>query len=162
MDYYQILGVDKNSSSEDIKKAYRKLSLKYHPDKNPDNIEESQKKFQELTEAFEILSDENKRRIYNIQGKEGLKNNANPTFNNMPFGNLFNVFQNFNIFNRDQSHNNQFPNLDINIPVNISLSSTYKGEHVNHNINVKRCCDACNNTGYSDYIERNCKNCDGT
>ncbi|XP_029385155.1 dnaJ homolog subfamily B member 6b [Echeneis naucrates] len=72
VEYYQILGVQKNATQEDIKKAYRKLALKWHPDKNPDNKEEAERKFKELSEAYEVLSDENKRNIYDRYGKEGL------------------------------------------------------------------------------------------
>uniref|UniRef100_A0A7N5ZPX7 J domain-containing protein n=1 Tax=Anabas testudineus TaxID=64144 RepID=A0A7N5ZPX7_ANATE len=57
VDYYQILGVQKNAAQDDIKKAYRKLALKWHPDKNPDNKEEAERKFKELSEAYEVLSD---------------------------------------------------------------------------------------------------------
>ncbi|KAM8881056.1 dnaJ homolog subfamily B member 6b [Synchiropus picturatus] len=71
-EYYHILGVHKNSSQDDIKKAYRKLALKWHPDKNPDNKEEAERRFKELSEAYEVLSDENKRNIYDRYGKEGL------------------------------------------------------------------------------------------
>ncbi|XP_051266908.1 dnaJ homolog subfamily B member 6b isoform X1 [Dicentrarchus labrax] len=72
VEYYQILGVHKNATQDDIKKAYRKLALKWHPDKNPDNKEEAEKKFKELSEAYEVLSDESKRNIYDRYGKEGL------------------------------------------------------------------------------------------
>ncbi|XP_017262252.1 dnaJ homolog subfamily B member 6b isoform X2 [Kryptolebias marmoratus] len=72
VEYYQILGVRKSATQEDIKKAYRKLALKWHPDKNPDNKDEAEKKFKELSEAYEVLSDENKRSIYDRYGKEGL------------------------------------------------------------------------------------------
>nr|XP_046227412.1 dnaJ homolog subfamily B member 6b isoform X2 [Scatophagus argus] len=72
VEYYQILGVQKNATPEDIKKAYRKLALKWHPDKNPDNKEEAERRFKELSEAYEVLSDENKRSIYDRYGKEGL------------------------------------------------------------------------------------------
>uniref|UniRef100_A0A3Q1GJI4 DnaJ heat shock protein family (Hsp40) member B6b n=1 Tax=Acanthochromis polyacanthus TaxID=80966 RepID=A0A3Q1GJI4_9TELE len=72
MEYYQILGVQKHATQEDIKKAYRKLALKWHPDKNPDNKDEAEKRFKELSEAYEVLSDENKRNIYDRYGKEGL------------------------------------------------------------------------------------------
>ncbi|XP_016126497.1 dnaJ homolog subfamily B member 6-like isoform X1 [Sinocyclocheilus grahami] len=71
-DYYVILGVQRNSSPDDIKKAYRKLALKWHPDKNPDNKEEAEKKFKQLSEAYEVLSDANKRNVYDRYGKEGL------------------------------------------------------------------------------------------
>ncbi|KAL1462597.1 hypothetical protein WDU94_014421 [Cyamophila willieti] len=67
LDYYKVLGVDKQSSTGDIKKAYRKLALKWHPDKNPDNQTESNKKFKEISEAYEVLSDESKRKIFDSQ-----------------------------------------------------------------------------------------------
>ncbi|RZF48766.1 hypothetical protein LSTR_LSTR012743 [Laodelphax striatellus] len=72
VDYYRVLDVSKQASTEDIKKAYRKLALKWHPDKNPDNPDESNKKFKEISEAYEVLSDEKKRRVYDQYGKEGL------------------------------------------------------------------------------------------
>ncbi|XP_061091423.1 dnaJ homolog subfamily B member 6-like [Conger conger] len=64
MDYYHILGVPEKASSEDIKKAYRKLALKWHPDKNPDNKEQAEKKFKEIAEAYEVLSDGSRREDY--------------------------------------------------------------------------------------------------
>ncbi|KAL7880921.1 hypothetical protein SRHO_G00031750 [Serrasalmus rhombeus] len=71
-DYYQILGVQQDASPDDIKKAYRKQALKWHPDKNPENKEEAERRFKEISEAYEVLSDENKRSLYNRYGKEGL------------------------------------------------------------------------------------------
>ncbi|MCJ8731176.1 hypothetical protein PDJAM_G00196360 [Pangasius djambal] len=72
MEYYQILGVRKDASPDDIKKAYRKLALKWHPDKNPDNKEEAERRFKEISEAYEVLSDENKRSLYDRYGKDAL------------------------------------------------------------------------------------------
>src|SRR5678815_3799076 len=69
VDYYKILGLDKNASTEDIKKAYRKLARKYHPDINPNN-KEAHKKFQEVNEANEVLSDPEKRKKYDQYGKD--------------------------------------------------------------------------------------------
>uniref|UniRef100_A0ACB8FW28 Uncharacterized protein n=1 Tax=Sphaerodactylus townsendi TaxID=933632 RepID=A0ACB8FW28_9SAUR len=72
VDYYETLGVHRHSSQEDIKKAYRKLALKWHPDKNPDNKEEAERQFKQLAEAYEVLSDAKKRDLYDRYGKEGL------------------------------------------------------------------------------------------
>lgn len=69
VDYYKILGIDKNASTEDVKKAYRKLARKYHPDVNPNN-KEAHKKFQEINEANEVLSDPDKRKKYDQYGKD--------------------------------------------------------------------------------------------
>jgi len=74
-DYYAVLGVDKGASSSEIKKAYRKLALKYHPDKNPDDTA-AEEKFKEAAEAYEVLSDDNKRERYNRFGHAGFKGSA--------------------------------------------------------------------------------------
>uniref|UniRef100_A0A5K3ERR7 J domain-containing protein n=1 Tax=Mesocestoides corti TaxID=53468 RepID=A0A5K3ERR7_MESCO len=74
LDYYSVLKVDRNADGETIKKAYRKLALKWHPDKNPDNKEEAERRFKLVSEAYEVLSDPQKRRIYDVHGKEGLSN----------------------------------------------------------------------------------------
>jgi DnaJ family protein A protein 2 len=71
-EFYDRLGVDSDASADDIKKAYRKMAIKYHPDKNPNNPE-AVEKFKEISEAYEVLSDQSKREIYNKYGKEGLK-----------------------------------------------------------------------------------------
>ncbi|XP_057648594.1 dnaJ homolog subfamily B member 7 isoform X1 [Chionomys nivalis] len=72
VDYYEVLGVQRYASLEDIKRAYRKVALKWHPDKNPENKEEAERKFKEVAEAYEVLSNGEKRNIYDKYGKEGL------------------------------------------------------------------------------------------
>ena len=67
-DYYEVLGVDKGASEDQIKKAYRKLAAKYHPDNNPDNKEEAEEKFKEASEAYAVLSDAEKRSQYDRFG----------------------------------------------------------------------------------------------
>lgn len=71
-DFYKILGLKKGATEGEIKKAYRKLAVKWHPDKNPDNVEAAQAKFQEVGEAFGVLSDKEKKAIYDQYGEEGL------------------------------------------------------------------------------------------
>eukprot|EP00894_Picocystis_sp_ML_P001564 jgi/Pico_ML_1/52081/g2845.t1 len=75
-DFYAILGVDRKADESTIKKAYRKLALKYHPDKNPDNQEEASRKFQDVGTAYEVLSDPEKRSVYDNYGEEGLQAQA--------------------------------------------------------------------------------------
>ena len=75
-DYYEVLGVPKSASDDQIKKSYRKLALKWHPDKNPDNISQSEEKFKEIGEAFAVLSDKGKRSLYDKYGHEGLNDRA--------------------------------------------------------------------------------------
>ncbi|XP_077555107.1 dnaJ heat shock protein family (Hsp40) member B6 mrj isoform X1 [Haemaphysalis longicornis] len=76
VDYYAILIIPRNASTDDIKKAYRKLALKWHPDKNPDKKEEAERRFKEISEAYEVLSDDKKRKVYDRYGKEGLNGSA--------------------------------------------------------------------------------------
>ncbi|XP_057586996.1 dnaJ homolog subfamily B member 6 isoform X2 [Hippopotamus amphibius kiboko] len=85
VDYYEVLGVQRHASPEDIKKAYRKLALKWHPDKNPENKEEAERKFKQVAEAYEVLSDAKKRDIYDRYGKEGLNGGGGGSHLDSPF-----------------------------------------------------------------------------
>ncbi|GAY60192.1 hypothetical protein CUMW_200060 [Citrus unshiu] len=73
MDYYNILKVNKNATEDDLKKSYRKLAMKWHPDKNPNDKKEAEARFKQISEAYEVLSDPQKRAIYDQYGEEGLK-----------------------------------------------------------------------------------------
>ncbi|KAG8385513.1 hypothetical protein BUALT_Bualt03G0053100 [Buddleja alternifolia] len=107
VDYYKILGVDKNAKDDDLKKAYRKLAMKWHPDKNPNNKKEAEAKFKQISEAYDVLSDPQKRAIYDQYGEEGLKGQVPPPDAGGPGGATFfqtgdgpNVFR-FNPRNAD-------------------------------------------------------------
>lgn len=76
-DYYAILGVQKGCDENAIKKAYKKMAIKWHPDKNPNNLKVAEEKFKEIGEAYAVLSDPQKRQIYDKYGKEGLDAAAN-------------------------------------------------------------------------------------
>ena len=95
-DYYEVLGVSKNASDDEIKKAYRKLALKYHPDKNPDN-KEAEEKFKEISEAHAVLSDKQKRARYDQFGHAGVGGNGGPN----PFGGQGNYHYSTQGFNFD-------------------------------------------------------------
>lgn len=97
-DYYEVLGVSKTASAEELKKAYRKLALQYHPDRNPDNPD-AEKMFKEVSEAYDVLSKDEKRQVYDRYGHEGLRGagGGGPGFSNaeevfMNFGDLFSEF----------------------------------------------------------------------
>ena len=98
-DYYKILGVKRNASKQEIKRAFKKLSLKYHPDKNKDNPKKAKEMFIKIANAYEVLSDDEKRKIYDQYGEEGVKANeqgggagAHFNFENMNFEDIFSQF----------------------------------------------------------------------
>ncbi|KAK6943490.1 DnaJ domain [Dillenia turbinata] len=79
VDYYKILQVDRSAKDDDLKKAYRKLAMKWHPDKNPNNKKEAEAKFKQISEAYDVLSDPQKRAVYDQYGEEGLKGQVPPS-----------------------------------------------------------------------------------
>ncbi|KAF7241780.1 hypothetical protein EYD10_11645 [Varanus komodoensis] len=78
VEYYEALGLARNASLDDVKKAYRKKALRWHPDKNPDNKQYAEQRFKEIAEAYEVLSDNSKRDIYDRYGKDGLMGRGRP------------------------------------------------------------------------------------
>ncbi|CAL5210837.1 unnamed protein product [Lathyrus oleraceus] len=78
VDYYKVLQVDRNAKEDDLKKAYRKLAMKWHPDKNPNNKKDAEAKFKQISEAYDVLSDPQKRAVYDQYGEEGLKGQMPP------------------------------------------------------------------------------------
>jgi molecular chaperone DnaJ len=90
-DYYEVLGVDRNASADDIKRAYRRLAIKYHPDKNPGD-KSAEAKFKECAEAYEVLSDPDKRRQYDQFGHEGLRGAGVHDYSHMHVDDIFSMF----------------------------------------------------------------------
>ncbi|KAK2980007.1 hypothetical protein RJ640_020033 [Escallonia rubra] len=78
VDYYKVLQVDRSAKDDDLKKAYRKLAMKWHPDKNPNNKKDAEAKFKQISEAYDVLSDPQKRQVYDVYGEEGLKGQVQP------------------------------------------------------------------------------------
>ena len=91
-DYYEILSVSKESTLDDIKRSYRKLAMKYHPDRNPDD-KEAEKSFKRCAEAYEVLSDSQKRSLYDRHGHAGLRGTSGHDFSHMNTGDIFSMFE---------------------------------------------------------------------
>lgn len=91
-DCYEVLGIEKSSNLDQIKKAYKKLAMKWHPDKNPDNMQAAKQKFREISEAYEVLSDPEKRKNYDAYGFDGPKFSSASSFNFSDADSLFERF----------------------------------------------------------------------
>jgi len=165
-DLYELLGVSKTVSEDDLKKAYKKAALKYHPDRNPNNKDEANAKFQEINKAFQTLNDPEKRKRYDQFGVIDGENNESGA-GGMPAG--FNPFEMFgNMFggmpgfghNQDMHRNAKSP--DKKITINVSLSDVYKGKVIPLDFNKLICCDSCQGCGANskDSI-KNCPLCNG-
>src|SRR5215472_4134752 len=95
-DYYEVLGIAKTAAVEEIKSAYRKSALKWHPDRNPDNKSEAEARFRECTEAYSVLSDPQKRQVYDTYGHAGLSGvGAGPGFDHTVFQDFHDIFGDF-------------------------------------------------------------------
>jgi len=121
--YYKVLELKNNASDEEVKKAYRKMAVKYHPDKNPDNKEESEKKFKEVAEAYEILTNKEKYKKENPFGNNG-------PFNHHGFGRgVVNPHDIFNQMFRDMNLGNMHVNVQQMRPIHVMRSSSVKIEN---------------------------------
>ena len=124
--YYEILGVNKDDSEEVIKKAYRKLALKWHPDKNINNKEEAQERFNEISNAYSILSDPSKREIYDKFGEEAANANGE-----MPNFNPSDIFESMFGMNFEKEFENYKPKPEPLIEkIELDLEDFYNGKTV--------------------------------
>lgn len=155
-DYYEVLGVDKNADDATIKKAYRNLAKKYHPDANPGN-EEAAAKFKEASEAYAVLSDAEKRRQYDQFGHaafDGAGGAGGFDFNNMDFSDIFGGFGDifgdiFGSSSRGRSRNSNGPmrGADVRTGVRITFEEAVFGCKKDVTINYKEVCKTCGGNG---------------
>ncbi len=148
-DYYEVLGLNKDASPEDIKKAYRKLAMKHHPDRNPDNPK-AEEHFKEAKEAYEILSDDQKRGAYDAYGHAGVDQSAGggSGFGGAGFGDAFgDIFGDiFGGQGRGQ-RNNVYRGADLRYNMEISLEDAAKGTETKIRIPVMTQCETCKGSG---------------
>ncbi|PPD57164.1 MAG: molecular chaperone DnaJ [Methylotenera sp.] len=149
-DYYEVLGVNKDASEEEIKKSYRKLAMKYHPDRNPDNPK-AEEQFKEAKEAYEMLSDDQKRAAYDQYGHAGVEQGAGAGgFGGAGFGDAFgDIFG--DIFGGGRQgggqRNNVYRGADLRYNMEISLEDAAKGTETKIRIPVQAACETCKGTG---------------
>ncbi len=175
-DYYEVLGVEKTATDEELKKAYRKLAKKYHPDANPDNKEEAEAKFKELNEAYEVLSDKQKRSMYDQFGHSGPNGYANDFsgfsgfdgfsggFNgagvDFDLNDIFSSF--FGGGGRRTNRNGPVRGRDLKVHVEITFEEAAFGVSKEIVINRDEQCDVCKGTGSKPGTSaETCKVCGG-
>jgi molecular chaperone DnaJ len=144
-DYYEILGVAKNASEDEIKKAYRQLALQYHPDRNPEDAE-SEEKFKEAAEAYEVLRDAQKRQLYNQFGHDGLQQSG---FRGP--GNFEDIFSHFgDVFGDFFRHGNRRfvrKGADLRYGVTVSFMEAAHGKHTEIEVTRNETCKDCQGKG---------------
>ena len=173
-DYYSILGISRGASTEELKKAYRKLALKYHPDRNPDN-KEAETKFKEVSEAYDVLSDKSKRSRYDHLGHEAYTSSAGGGGRSYHSGNPFDIFKDF--FGGDHSEGEdvfssffgggrrQRRRKGGNLQYSLEISFEESVFGVTKNITIPRFsqCKKCNGLGAESANDiRSCAYCNGT
>jgi molecular chaperone DnaJ len=177
-DYYEILGVDKSVSQDEIKKTYRKLAKKYHPDMNKDDKEAAEEKFKEVSEAYEVLADPDKRSKYDRFGHAGLDGafgadgfnwNDFTHYTDISdiFGDLFggggSIFDAFFGGGRRQRSTGPMRGSDLRYDVEISLKEAAKGMEMTLDIPHSVRCEECNGSGAEKGTSpKNCDTCHGS
>ncbi len=177
-DYYEILGVARDASAEDIKKAYRKLARQHHPDVSKEEKEVAEEKFKEISEAYEVLYDDEKRRIYDQYGHAGVQNqfsgggfswddfshfdDLRDIFSGMGgFGSIFDMFFGGSGPSQRGGRNAPRAGESLRYDIEIGLEDVLHGRSEDINITQSVNCDACEGSGAKDGEAETCSECGG-
>jgi len=144
-DYYEVLGVNRDAGEDELKKAYRKLAMKHHPDRNPDNPK-AEEHFKEVKEAYEILSDANKRAAYDQYGHAGVDSGAGASQGFSGFADAFgDIFG--DIFGSGRGRSNVYRSADLRYNLEISLEEAARGTENKFRIPALEACETCHGSG---------------
>ena len=161
-DFYEVLGVNRDASEDDIKKSYRRLAMKYHPDRNPDNPK-AEESFKEAKESYEILSDANKRAAYDQYGHAGVDPSAGAGGAGMgggfadAFGDIFG-----DIFGGGRGRSNVYRGADLRYNLEIGLEEAARGTETKIRIPAMEQCETCDGNGAKPGTKPvKCSTCDG-
>lgn len=170
-DYYELLEIDKNADGATIKSSFRKLAMKYHPDRNPGD-KEAEQRFKEINEAYEVLKDEQKRAAYDRYGHQAFQNGmggGNPFgggfgFNAEDLSDLFsNIFSDFMGGGRAQTRNGPVRGADLSYNLEISLEEAFRGVEKEIAVKTTDSCEVCHGHATADGKEAPlCQTCRGT
>ena len=170
-DYYEVLGVSKSATADEIKHAFRKMAMQYHPDRNPGD-KTAEQKFKEVNEAYEVLKDDQKRAAYDRYGKaafEGGMGGANPFgggfgFNAEDLSDVFsNIFSDFMGAGRTSNRSEARRGADLSYNLSITLEEAFKGVEKEIKIKTTEPCETCHGFGTADGKEAPvCETCHGT
>ncbi|MCF7911059.1 MAG: molecular chaperone DnaJ [Candidatus Cloacimonetes bacterium] len=175
-DYYEVLGIAKTADASEIKKAYRKLAMKYHPDKNPDD-KEAERMFKEASEAYEVLSDADKRSKYDRYGHAGLEgafggsgfdwgnfshfSDIEDIFGGEGLGGIFEHLFGGGM-NRSRGGSRRNKGEDLQLSLSLTLEEIAKGVTKKLKVNIKDTCETCQGSGSADGKSSQCPQCRGT
>ncbi len=172
-DYYEVLGVDRKASANDIKKAYRKLAIQYHPDKNPGD-KEAEEKFKEAAEAYSVLSDADKKARYDQFGFEGVSGAAGGGFNGagMDMNDIFSMFGDifggrggfggFGGFGGGSAGPQKHRGRDLRVKAKLTLQEIANGTTKKFKLKKYVACSHCNGSGAEGNSYETCPECKGT
>jgi len=165
-DYYEVLNVGRNSTSDEIKKKYRKLAMKYHPDRNPGD-KEAEEKFKEAAEAYEVLNDSEKRRIYDTYGHEGLRGSGFQGFSGFDdiFSSFGDIFEDFFGFSSSGRGRRQGPRRGADLRYDIEITLKEAAEGVSKEVEIAKlesCPDCGGNGAETGSNPTRCPTCSGS
>jgi len=161
-DYYEVLSVERTAGAEEIKRAYRKLALKYHPDNYQGEKSEAEARFKEISEAYEVLSDPEKRQLYDRFGHRGLRGAGVHDYSTMGFGDIFSMFA--DIFGESMGGGPR-RGYDLETEVELTLQEVAEGAEKTLEFVRRDFCDTCSGSGAKPagrIISDPCPDCHGT